>query len=463
MGTSKMMSFGAGVDNTDYEAAGVKDPPEPGLRTVFVHEKIETPLRIVLAKKGLITMRKFAMLGQTEDKFEARMKSILGVDLGATDPEKDLNLTMLAVVWKSCQVSMDFELTQRARLQEDPSKIPEIASSDAGDMRERFWKAHPDVVLTSSIEPHKKLIEMVNRDLAVVGVMKFYALGAIRVKKDEIRTTPGLSRSIDDVLKMAEETDLADVNTDEEVINRIQCFTILCAYLGVNEYRLPDYKEGDEDGSGLSYFAKMIEHRREYAQDYGTSPMLFTIIADKKIRSKVADLMREKRAKYPTYKAALKHVLTEMRHLWSDAREEAKEKSKRSLAAPTTPDARRRRLSSPDSTEKSARDRLKVIYDKKKQARARQRVNKEKKSGGTAAAVDQRPPIQRPSPKGKGKGAGKGDRIAEDVFSKVKDLCTQNGACTFYNLGKCRFGDKCTLPHKCGQCGGSHTFLEKHR
>ena len=462
-----MLSFGAGVDNTDYAAAGVREPPEPGLRTVFVHEKIDEALRIALAKKGLITIRKFAMLGQTEDKFEQRMSSILGPDLGGDQPTKDLNLTMLAVVWKSCQVSTEFEFTQRARLQEDPNKIPELASSDAGDMRERFWRAHPDVILTSSNEPHKKLIEIVNRDLAVLGVMKFYELGAIRVKKDEVKSTPGLAKSVTDVLKMAEETDLAEVNTDEEVINRIHCFTILCAYLGVNDYRLPGYKEGDEDGSGLSYYSKMIEHRRDFAQDYGSSPMLFTIIADKKIRSKVADLMREKRAKYPKFQDAMKFVLTEKRHLWSDAREEAREKAKKGLASPSTPTAaeKRKRHGSPDSAEKSALDKLKTIAEKNKKKKARQRANKEAREAAQEQHRDNRPPIPRPSSKynkGAGKGKGGNKTVPDEAFNKIKDLCTRSGVCTFYNLGKCRFGDKCTTAHKCGQCGGSHAYIDRH-
>ena len=357
---------------------------------------------------------------------------------------------------------MEFEFTQRARLQEDPTKIPEIASSDAGDMRERFWKSHPDVILTSSNEPHKKLIEMVNRDLAVLGVMKFYELGALRVKKDEVKSTPGLARTVTDVLKLTEETDLADVNTDEEVINRIHCFTILCTFLGVNEYRIAGYKEGDEDGSGLSYYSKMIEHRREFAQDYGHSPMLFTIIADKKIRSKVADLMREKRAKYPTFKEAMKYVLTEKRHLWSDARDEAKHKIRAIGAAPSTPD-RKRRLGSPDSAEKSAQEKLRAIADKKKSAKARRKEKKAKTEAapatGNGGNSDQRPPLQR---QGKGKGKGK-DRVSDDVFNKVKDLCTRKRVCTFYNLGKCRFGDKCSQAHKCGQCGGDHTYIERHQ
>ena len=69
------------------------------------------------------------------------------------------------MAWKSYQISVEFELNQRARLQEDPSKIREIASADAVDMRERFWKAHSGAILTSSNDPHKKLIEMVSRDL----------------------------------------------------------------------------------------------------------------------------------------------------------------------------------------------------------------------------------------------------------------------------------------------------------
>ena len=62
--------------------------------------------------------------------------------------------------------------------------------------------------------------------------------------------------------------------------------------------------------------------------------MLFTVIADRTIRPKVPDLMMNKRAKFPTFKLAMKEVLTEWRHLWRDASDEARLRSKAPVAAP---------------------------------------------------------------------------------------------------------------------------------
>lgn len=186
-----MFSFGAGVDTTDY--SGAVEAPELALKSLFVSEKIPTALRLALAKKGLNTVKKFALLGSDLDRYELKIKNIMKEELGADESTKELNVTLLGVVWQSCQKLMEYEIGQRVRLAEDPSKIPEIGMFELTDMRERFWTAHPDLLVNDDNEPHKKFIEKVNRDLTVHGVMLFYELVEVRVKKDKITATKGFS------------------------------------------------------------------------------------------------------------------------------------------------------------------------------------------------------------------------------------------------------------------------------
>ena len=82
---------------------------------MFQHEKLDVKLRQAPANKGLTTVRKFAMLGQSEEKFEAKIKAILGSDLGEKPEDIEANVTFTAVVWMTAQKTMEFDMNQRAR------------------------------------------------------------------------------------------------------------------------------------------------------------------------------------------------------------------------------------------------------------------------------------------------------------------------------------------------------------
>ena len=80
-----MFSSGAGSDTTDYSKC--REVPEVALRAMFQHEKLDVKLRQALADKGPTTVRKFAMLGQSKERYEAKIKAIMGSDLGANPAE----------------------------------------------------------------------------------------------------------------------------------------------------------------------------------------------------------------------------------------------------------------------------------------------------------------------------------------------------------------------------------------
>ena len=47
---------------------------------------------------------------------------------------------------------------------EDPSKIPELSQEDRAELRDRFVRVHPDVILIDAQEPHKKFVERLSCD-----------------------------------------------------------------------------------------------------------------------------------------------------------------------------------------------------------------------------------------------------------------------------------------------------------
>ena len=56
-------------------------------------------------------------------------------------------LTSLAAVWKTCSTMQDHFASRRAKMEEDPSKVPEIPGEDHAEFREVFVNRHPDVLL----------------------------------------------------------------------------------------------------------------------------------------------------------------------------------------------------------------------------------------------------------------------------------------------------------------------------
>ena len=78
-------------------------------------------------------------------------------------------------------------------MEEDPTKIPEMAQEDHAEFRGRFVRTHPDVVLLDSKEPHKKFVEKLSRDFLVHGMVPYYTVSEIRVRSDTISQKTGLT------------------------------------------------------------------------------------------------------------------------------------------------------------------------------------------------------------------------------------------------------------------------------
>ena len=456
-----------GADTTPYASKGFD--VEPQFRAMLHAEGIPEAIRLRLAELKFDTISKFSLLGKDLAAFETKIETLLGATLGA-DAVKVQNTALLAVVWDGCRRVKEFKLTQRMRLQEDPHKIPEIHSSDFADMRERFLTAHPDVLLTDDNEPHKKFIEKVDRDLQVHGTAQYYELTECRVRKDKIVPKNNYSKTLDGLLKTVEVNEDATLDGEEDALNRITAFLIMCAYLNINSYRSRTYTEGCTDGCGMSYLALLNEKRREFS---GTAEQrfFFVVTADKKIRKRVAKLLQDKRAKYPTYASAMSHVLQNESELWKDARDEARlhrpgSKRPRSRTPEKTP--------APTGTASEAETKLAKIKEARK-AKAKKKLEKKKAKiaaaktnggggGGGGAGSGGGGGGAAPSGGGAGKKTKDGRQMASPaMFKKVNELCKGKKVCPFYNLPcGCKFDSDCAKEHICAQCGQNHPYCSNH-
>ena len=138
------------VDRTVYAADAV---PELPLRQILGRQKIPEDLCKLVADSGLRSVETFAMLGDTIAMVKQTIKTLIPdhTQLGADQPAQELALTSLAAVWKTCSTMQDHFAARRAKMEEDPSKVPEIPGEDHAEFRETFVSRHPLTLFFQSI------------------------------------------------------------------------------------------------------------------------------------------------------------------------------------------------------------------------------------------------------------------------------------------------------------------------
>ena len=148
------------VDRTVY--ANEAATPKLNLRQIFGRQGLDTGLCRLSADKGLLTVEMFAMLGQDLSSAKETLRKLWEADmspLGADAASQELSVMSLAAVWQAAQALQTQYASRRARMEEDPNKIPELSQEDHAEFRDRFVRVHPDVILIDAKEPHKKFVE----------------------------------------------------------------------------------------------------------------------------------------------------------------------------------------------------------------------------------------------------------------------------------------------------------------
>ena len=187
---------------TDRVGHGRSDRVRRGCN--FGRNRLATALCKLAADKGLLSVETFAMLGDSIGTVKTTLKTIIGDDslLGADPAAQELALTSLAAIWRTCSTLQEHFAARRAKMEEDPSKVPEIPGDDHAEFREQFVLKHPDVLLPHHREPHRKFVERIQRDFLVHGSVPFYEVGEMRTRSEQIAQKSGLSKNAEDLLKV---------------------------------------------------------------------------------------------------------------------------------------------------------------------------------------------------------------------------------------------------------------------
>ena len=213
-------------------------------------------------------------------------------------------------------------------MEEDPHKVPELSQETHGDFRALFLLAHPDSVINSWNEPHKKFVERINRDFTVNGTVPFYEVGEMRTRSETIAQKTGLAPSADQLVKLCKVDEVSSsVATEEEVFQRLHAYFMALEMLNICAFSAAD--------GPIKYINELQKFRRVNS---GLSTLLR---ADKLIRQMVAELNTDDRDSFPTFSSALIHVLDTKQYLWNDARSYSRQDS--------TPDRKRKGSALEDS------------------------------------------------------------------------------------------------------------------
>ena len=380
------------------------------------------------------------MLGDDIASVKATLKNLVPdlTALGADGPAQELALTCLAAVWKTCSTMQDHFAARRAKMEEDPSKVPEIPGEDHAEFRETFVSRHPDVLLPLHREPHRKFVERVQRDYLVHGFVHFYEVGEIRTRNEQIAQKAGLSKNAEDLLRVVTIDQPSAASSESQVMDKLHAFFITLEYLNICEFSVA--------AGPLKYLAQLEEWRHE------NRGLALLLTVDTLIRKKVHRVSSDHRKQFTTFSAAFLEVLTNHKQLWNDARSSAeldKYKQAALTAAPVTP-KKRARSTSPEPPLSSAKAR------KNKARRTRQKAQLQKAKAVLSNAGNKEKDTPRK--------AARDERVPAKEWQTITAFKYSGGRrCPFYNssLG-CRFGDQCKLKHSCAECGKDHPWHGNH-
>ena len=297
------------VDRTAYpETVRV---PDSALRQVFGRQRLPEKLCILSAEAGLINVETFAMLGDTISGVKETLKKLVGDEnkLGDSEAARELTLTSMAAVWKTCSSHQEHFAARRAKMEEDPSKVPEIPGDDHAEFREQFVARHPDVLLPPHREPHRKFVERIQRDFLVHGSVPCYQVGEMRIRSEQVAQKSGLSKNAEDLLRVVTIDQPPPAASEAQVMDKLHSFFVALEYLNICDYNV---KSGP-----LRYMAELEEWRHE------NKGLAWLLAVDSLIRKKVHRLNHDQRKLFPTFSSALVEVLANHKQLWNDARSSA--------------------------------------------------------------------------------------------------------------------------------------------
>eukprot|EP00971_Amphidinium_carterae_P275780 5472335-Amphidinium_carterae.1 len=91
-----------------------------------------------MAAKGIVSIDHIASISDSLSGFKDAITVMFEGHLGDKDADKQLNLMYLATLWRKASTISSEQDKRRARLEEDPDRVPEIQAQQYASMREAF-------------------------------------------------------------------------------------------------------------------------------------------------------------------------------------------------------------------------------------------------------------------------------------------------------------------------------------
>lgn len=143
------------ADSTNYTA---ENTPELAVRQILLKSRAPENLGVALANLGFIDPDSWSAIADFQSDFKEAVKGLVTeADLSVDERSRNATLILLTAAWKKCTALASCLDTRRARLEEDPHRIPEIGVQDHSQMRTNFQARHPDVILVDFKEPPQAL------------------------------------------------------------------------------------------------------------------------------------------------------------------------------------------------------------------------------------------------------------------------------------------------------------------
>ena len=191
-----------------------------------------------------------------------------------------------------------------------------------------------------------------------------------------------------------------------------------------------------------------------------TPGLQFIVLADERIRRQVKDLQVEDKAKFPSFAHALREVLQNYAHIWSECRLEVVNAPARPAPKPDSAGTTLKNDMRPQPKKTSNKNRSRT--DKFKQMKAELEALKNR---GGASSGNRRERSRSPRRPDNRQDGVKPNRIPSTEWERLCAVIPKP------DVGRtCRFGNssvgcqnsRCGWDHACILCGDSHKWVDKH-
>ena len=284
--------------------------PDLDLRQIFELHQVAADLRLACANKGLRTCALFAALGDTQAAAITTLKAIISTSEPPWDTDtavKVMQSLTLGASWSDAMSTRTAQAAAKAKVQEDPSKVPALGLTDWTAMRSAFLTRHPELPMDDAVEPHRRFIETLKRDVLLHGRVPFIELSRVYVKADgPVLQTGQVIKALDDVLKVNQHDASVNVGTATQVLNRITALLYGLECIGVMPLTA---------STGLMYLKELRIHGRKHVgHDYLVS-------VDRMFRTEVDERLTNDNSL--AFATTFEQVLLDRRDFWITAAQEA--------------------------------------------------------------------------------------------------------------------------------------------